>query len=133
MLTLTGGTRYYHYDEFEEGSELYTETGNRWSRSSQRGLHCGGRCGFPINLNKTEHGSRSRGNLTWHITPDIMAYYTFSQGFRPGGFNRTSIASNGEPSSLAAEVPYCTDPGGMRAATRTRSVREARRVSAPTT
>jgi iron complex outermembrane receptor protein len=26
--------------------------------------------------------------LTWHITPDVMAYYTFSQGFRPGGFNQ---------------------------------------------
>ena len=33
---------------------------------------------------------KSRGNLTWHITPDIMVYYTFSQGFRPGGFNQNS-------------------------------------------
>ena len=44
----------------------------------------------PINLNKTESGNKGRGNLTWHVTPDIMAYYTYSQGFRPGGFNRTS-------------------------------------------
>jgi iron complex outermembrane receptor protein len=43
-----------------------------------------------MNLNKGDHGFKSRGNLTWHITPDIMAYYTFSQGFRPGGFNRTA-------------------------------------------
>ena len=35
------------------------------------------------------HGFKSRGNLTWHITPDVMVYYTYSQGFRPGGFNRT--------------------------------------------
>ncbi len=27
-------------------------------------------------------------NLTWHVTPDAMVYYTFSQGFRPGGFNQ---------------------------------------------
>ncbi len=40
---------------------------------------------------KTESGTRSRFNLTWHITPDIMAYYTFSQGYRPGGFNRTIL------------------------------------------
>src|SRR5208282_2879722 len=33
-------------------------------------------------------GFRSRGNITWHIIPDAMVYYTFSQGFRPGGFNR---------------------------------------------
>ena len=52
-----------------------------------------GGCGFRINLNKTEHGFRSRGNLTWHITPDIMAYYTYSEGFRPGGFNRTASSA----------------------------------------
>jgi outer membrane receptor protein involved in Fe transport len=40
------------------------------------------------NLSGTESGFKSRGNLTWHITPDIMVYYTFSQGFRPGGFNQ---------------------------------------------
>ncbi len=37
----------------------------------------------------TYTGTRSRGNLTWHITPDLMVYYTFSQGFRPGLFNRS--------------------------------------------
>jgi iron complex outermembrane receptor protein len=47
---------------------------------------------------------KSRGNLTWHITPDIMAYYTYSEGFRPGGFNRTSSA-NGIP-SLAGVAPF---------------------------
>ena len=40
------------------------------------------------NLHDTESGFKSRGNLTWHITPDIMVYYTYSQGFRPGGFNQ---------------------------------------------
>jgi iron complex outermembrane receptor protein len=94
VLTVTGGTRYFHYDEFEQGSEFY-------SSSSIINLPNGavtakGGAGFPINLNKTEHGFKSRGNLTWHITPDIMAYYTYSQGFRPGGFNRTS-SGNGVP------------------------------------
>jgi len=28
--------------------------------------------------------TRDRGNLTWHITPDTMVYYTFSQGFPTG-------------------------------------------------
>ncbi len=40
------------------------------------------------NLRDTESGYKSRGNLTWHVTPDVMLYYTFSQGFRPGGFNQ---------------------------------------------
>ncbi len=39
-----------------------------------------------------ESGFKSRGNLTWHITPDMMLYYTYSQGFRPGGFNQSGGA-----------------------------------------
>ncbi|MEI9965405.1 MAG: TonB-dependent receptor [Caulobacteraceae bacterium] len=38
----------------------------------------------------TYSGFKSRANITWHVTPDTMLYYTFSQGFRPGGFNRSS-------------------------------------------
>src|SRR6267143_1582383 len=45
-----------------------------------------------MNLHDTESGFKSRGNLTWHITPDVMVYYTFSQGFRPGGFNQNGGA-----------------------------------------
>ncbi|EQD38054.1 TonB-dependent receptor, partial [mine drainage metagenome] len=40
------------------------------------------------NLHDTETGWRSRANLSWHITPNVMVYYTFSQGYRPGGFNQ---------------------------------------------
>jgi len=35
-------------------------------------------------------GFKSRGNLTWHMTPDAMLYYTYSQGYRPGAFNRVT-------------------------------------------
>jgi iron complex outermembrane recepter protein len=102
VLTLTGGTRYYHYDEFERGSEFVTSTAA--NNVPNGACTAAGGCGFGINLNKTEGGFRSRGNLTWHITPDIMAYYTFSQGFRPGGFNRTSSA-DGIP-TLAGVAPF---------------------------
>jgi iron complex outermembrane receptor protein len=114
VLTVSGGTRWYHYDEFEEGSEFYTETGNPLVVNHPNGAcTAAGGCGFPMNLAKTESGTRSRINVSWHITPDIMAYYTFSQGFRPGGFNRTSSLP-GQPPSLTAEVPYCTYPGGVK-------------------
>ena len=46
-------------------------------------------------------GMRGRANLTWRITPQVMAYYTYSQGFRPGGFNRGTgfflPGANGQP------------------------------------
>jgi iron complex outermembrane receptor protein len=105
VLTLTGGTRYYHYDEFERGSEYYTSTSA--NNVSNGACVASGGCGFGINLNKTESGFRSRGNLTWHITPDVMGYYTFSQGFRPGGFNRTETLANGTV-VLTGEAPYTT-------------------------
>jgi outer membrane receptor protein involved in Fe transport len=35
-------------------------------------------------------GFKSRANLSWKVTDDVLVYYTWSQGFRPGGFNRGS-------------------------------------------
>jgi iron complex outermembrane receptor protein len=115
VLTLSGGTRRYHYDEFEHGSEWYSEsTGGGLIVDHPNGAcTAAGLCGFPINLDKSESGLSSRANLSWHITPDIMTYYTFAQGFRPGGFNR-SLSPPGEPVPLTGTAPYCgaasTDP-----------------------
>ena len=52
-------------------------------------------------------GSKSRANLTWHITPDVMVYATWSQGYRPGSFNRSSGALLKDPTDLytAANAP----------------------------
>jgi iron complex outermembrane recepter protein len=108
-LTLTGGTRHYHYDEFEEGSEWYSETTSNLILNHANGACTTPAvptvCGFLFNLSKSESGYRSRGNLTWRITPDMMAYYTFSQGFRPGGFNRSIGTQNGIP-FLQPLAPY---------------------------
>jgi iron complex outermembrane receptor protein len=126
VLTLTGGTRHYHYDEFEEGSlwsELATSplildhlNGACTAVGACSGFPtcaAGGCSGFPINLGQSESGFRSRANLTWHITPDVMTYYTFSQGFRPGGFNRVTSLP-GQAPQLHGAAPYCgralTDP-----------------------
>ena len=57
------------------------------------------------NLRDTESGFKSRGNLTWHITPDIMVYYTFSQGFRPGGFNQNGGTAACHRTGRRAAVP----------------------------
>ena len=110
-LTLTGGTRYYRMDTYETGAVQ----GSFGCRPG--GIYMGGitpastadPCQSGTNLNtikvvagneafsdqsvglaKRYTGFRSRANLTWHITDDAMVYYTWSQGFRPGGFNRAS-------------------------------------------
>src|SRR3984893_1033577 len=84
VLTITGGTRWYHYDEFETGSEYFTST----SCANVPNPCPAGKDLDKIGLRKTYNGFRSRGNVTWHVTPDILLYYTYSQGYRPGGFNR---------------------------------------------
>jgi outer membrane receptor protein involved in Fe transport len=88
VLTLTGGTRYYKYTESMHGSQYSTST-------LCAGVPNGACVGS--NLTAATHaadysGFRSRGNLTWHVTPDAMLYYTFSQGFRPGAGNRKNSA-----------------------------------------
>jgi outer membrane receptor protein involved in Fe transport len=101
VLTLTGGTRHYKYDEFEHGSEYVSATSS--NLNVPNGTNPGS---FGINLKKSESGFKSRANLTWHITPDIMAYYTWSQGFRPGGFNRTKTNLDGSVITLKAVAPF---------------------------
>jgi len=114
VLTATGGIRFYHYDEFEEGSEYYSASTSGSFSPSGQGLvvnHLNGQCtaaglcGFPINLSRSESGHSWRGSLTWLVTSDIMAYYTYSEGFRPGGFNRTE-SHPGQPPVLRGLAPY---------------------------
>jgi outer membrane receptor protein involved in Fe transport len=93
VLTLTAGTRHYKFENSDQGSVLSS------FGCFQAGTPAGG-CHNPAysynldaqNLRDSESGFKSRGNLTWHITPDIMVYYTYSQGFRPGGFNQNGSA-----------------------------------------
>ena len=92
VLTATLGTRHFLFENSSAGSVLSSfdcfETG-----TPPGGCH--GAASYNLNaenLRDTESGTKSRGNLTWHITPDVMLYYTFSQGFRPGGFNQNGGA-----------------------------------------
>ena len=88
VLTITGGTRYFNYREFEVGSQYGTTAGcvDVPNGDCTSGL---------ININSHDdkvgyHGFKSRANITYHLTPRTLFYYTFSQGFRPGGFNRSA-------------------------------------------
>lgn len=123
VLTLTGGTRYYDIEDFEKGSNVGSfgceingpyngsippnpcvstpETGQLSNLNNLDAKH----------LNKTYKGWKSRGNLTWHFLPDALVYYTWSQGFRPGGFNRAqSIIKPGSPIYGLFVPPLAYDP-----------------------
>jgi iron complex outermembrane recepter protein len=87
VLTITAGTRYYHFDNDEKGAVVGSftcyEAGPPPCLSYATNIDT-------ENLKTTYSGFKSRANLTWHFMPDALAYYTWSQGFRPGAFNRSS-------------------------------------------
>ncbi len=119
VLTLTGGTRYFKFDEWADGGNVgsfYCKFYNGYTPSSftpcsttnNNGFNhqyypgapffnpanqSGGSAYGPYGTNLTgskreESGTRSRLNLSWKVTDSALVYYTFSQGYRPGGFNR---------------------------------------------
>jgi iron complex outermembrane recepter protein len=100
VLTASIGTRYFKYVEQEVGSQYGTGSGCV-------NIPNGDCFATPITYDQhhgTFSGFKSRGNLTWHITPDAMFYYTYSQGYRPGTFNRLTggrtniwVDANGVP------------------------------------
>jgi iron complex outermembrane receptor protein len=89
-LTVTAGTRYYRIDTTAVGSSVSS------FGCADDGLPpCGGNTAFnndlsAQNLNITYKGFKSRANVSWRPMDDVLLYYTWSQGFRPGGFNRGS-------------------------------------------
>jgi iron complex outermembrane recepter protein len=99
-LTFTAGTRYYDYRNTEKGSAV-----SEFSGCYQAGLPpCkvgGAFVGANIDaegLKSKASGFSSRLNLSWKVDSDALLYYTWSQGYRPGAFNRTSTLGklNGE-------------------------------------
>jgi outer membrane receptor protein involved in Fe transport len=86
-LTLTVGTRHFSFENSYKGSVM-SSFGCYEAGTPPGG--CTSSFSYNLdaqNLRGTESGFKNRANLTWHIAPDVMVYYTFSQGFRPGGFD----------------------------------------------
>src|SRR5260370_1397788 len=81
----TAGTRHYDFDNTEKGavsgSFFCYEAGPAPCLNYATNVDA-------ENLHTKYKGFKSRANLTWHILPDVLVYYTWSQGFRPGAFNR---------------------------------------------
>jgi iron complex outermembrane recepter protein len=105
VLTLTAGTRYYRFDNSERGAVTGSfgcyEAGPAPCLASASNINA-------ADLRSTYTGFRSRANLSWHVTPDVLIYYTWSQGFRPGAFNRKSGCHVNDAQGIPE---YCTPYG----------------------
>src|SRR3984893_3758827 len=85
VLTITGGTRYYRFSNFMNGSVV---SSFGCANAGPAPCLAGATNINAENLTSNYSGFKSRGNISWHVTPDTLLYYTYSQGFRPGAFNR---------------------------------------------
>jgi len=112
VLTITAGTRYYHFDNEEVGAESGSFS------CYQAGLPPCLTSGATVDIGKENlhtiyKGFKSRANLTWHIRPDVLTYFTWSQGFRAGAFNRSSACYLPDPTSgvlrYCSPLPYTSD------------------------
>ena len=91
-LTLTGGARFYNIDISLKGATVFVFGA--------------------VNIDEVLAGespdSQSdvifKGNLSWTPTDDLLFYFTFSEGFRPGGFNRNGGAGTGIPFSYESDT-----------------------------
>jgi len=107
VLTITAGIRHFKYDSNETGGDVGSFYCKEFSPTNTYTGICGlnpvaGAVGNPLygspygtnfGLRQTAEsnsGNRGRVNVSWHLTPDLLLYYTYSQGFRAGSFNRST-------------------------------------------
>jgi iron complex outermembrane receptor protein len=82
-LTLTVGTRFFHFDNYDHGQS-----------DSVYGCRNVDPCAPPhgifdvFNFSQVNSGHKSKANLSWKPWDGLMLYATYSEGFRPGGFNQ---------------------------------------------
>jgi iron complex outermembrane receptor protein len=82
-LTLTVGTRFYHFDNFDRGQSD--------SAYGCRNVDpCAPPAGIfkPFDVTQANSGHKSKVNLSWKPMDGVLLYGTYSEGFRPGGFNQ---------------------------------------------
>jgi iron complex outermembrane recepter protein len=105
VLTVTAGTRYYDIDTTAAGSSV-----SSFGCAADGPPPCTGNVAYSNdlsaqNLNISYKGFKSRGNISFRPMEDVLLYYTWSQGFRPGGFNRGAhIADHSGDTTTALPV-----------------------------
>jgi iron complex outermembrane recepter protein len=115
-LTLTVGTRYYDMRNTEEGviagsfgCALASDPPNPCvDHNDFTNLNADG-------LARVYSGFRSRVNLSYRPNAQALVYYTWSQGFRPGGFNRNFGTPEASPLSKYGPSPLAQVNGGWSA------------------
>ena len=112
FLAVTVGTRYSNTDTSQVGSVVGSFTCRRYDNPVPGPVPdpCVNRYDY-VNLNqlgltRAYSGFTSRANLSWKITGDTLVYYTWSQGFRAGTFNRSIFTPTGDSPLFPGTASY---------------------------
>ncbi len=111
-LTLTLGVRFYSMDTYEKGSansgygcRYVVDCSNGPFNKNLDALH----------LQKTFTGNTKKINLSFKPMDEVLLYATYSEGFRPGGFNRgQGVIPQSSPLYGKFEVPQFFDTDGLK-------------------
>jgi outer membrane receptor protein involved in Fe transport len=79
-FSLTGGLRYFWNDTDLVGVVGWGPSVFDPTNSSARDT--------PVNQTRSDNDYILKGNATWRVSDDAMVYFTYSEGYRPGGINR---------------------------------------------
>ncbi len=108
QLTATLGARWYDLEVDYEGSSNFADGIFQGSVNTDRGREydrSGGHTDEPLEISDTIF----KLNLAWTPTPDLLFFATYSEGFRPGGFNRGGGLPSVNPAFPTVETTYDTD------------------------
>jgi iron complex outermembrane receptor protein len=112
-LTLSVGTRFYSMDTYLLGSKNSVYG----CRGAPPGTCSGPASGSldALGLRETFTGHKSKVTLNWKITDNALLYATYSEGFRPGGFNiGTGVITANSPLNGIFTVPKSYAPDTLK-------------------
>ncbi len=100
-LILTGGLRYFDQKASIVGSANFGNRGvDRDSGYNLDAIHTKPRL---------QKGTIFKANLSFKPTDDLLFYGTYSEGYRPGGFNRIGRVADPNPQSPKTAIPFGYD------------------------
>ncbi len=108
LLTVTAGARYYDLEQDFTGSSNFADGIFQGSVNQDRGRDydlSGGHSDKPLELD----GVIQKYTVTYTPTQDLLFYATYSEGYRPGGFNRGGGIPSANPAFPTVGVTYDTD------------------------
>lgn len=117
VLTITGGLRAYEIESDFKGSSNFADGIFQGSVNTDRGRDydvSGGHRPSPLTIEDII----TKFNIAWEPTEAMMLYFTRSEGFRPGGWNRgggipsadqVPASVDGDPAFPTVSATYDTD------------------------